>query len=1234
MATSEQPSASRDLSLNFFQTSLCVVPPAHLCGEINRLRFTYDQTYGRWPPHINILHPFVAAASLPEAAALIGARLAALRETSSSPDVHIRLDGADYFSTQKGKIIHLAPRPSGGTALKHLRNIVLEALGQPESTLYNAHLTIGQTKANDEPAREALLSKAQLLSPIEWTVEELVVLVRERVGNRGSKTTKMRVWGTIDISGNFTMMKNDEDGGEAESSLYSFGTIPEELVSPEGLVVEPMTTYQFRPDGCIWRPCSFSSHEAELAPDNLTVSSYNVLLDHPHPPPRARYPALVRNILSKAALADVLLLQEVCDDFLSHLLAQDDIRNHYRFVSHGPPDQAGIGPLSLQRNIIALSRFKFSWEVLTFKERHKNAVVLEMKSVGRQNGNSEFSPLIIAAIHLSSGLTDKRVLAKESQFRTLFNFFEKNYPNNPCIIAGDTNIITSAITIEKALQEELLSPEGVDRCSQLETLLSKSRFQDAWLVARVDAKYIPPYLHDDMTLDDLHEGEQGATFDPQRNPLAAASAGFDGRPERYDRILVDGKGTLKVVSFNLFGLPNVDTSFPWRQTLEEEAAWIQIGSDHWGVKATFKIQPQSEEPDTTTEESTLFSLKSPANLADKHSLDECLHEYSMLPSNEDIDKRHGALGVLRNLVIRGPVNQAENIEQNINGPSISMVLVPVGSYGLGVWSPSSDIDCLFIGPISSKTFFAVAEQRLRKAADAGIRILRKVIATTGTMLELEVNGVKCDLQYCPAARVVAAWRNISQLPPDDPTFHLSSQALTKLQAFRDLDYIQRSLPDLASFRTAHRFITAWAKHRGIYLARFGYLGGIHITMMLSRICKLLCREGAKVSSTDLICTFFNHYAHFNWENEIVFDPCFFESPPRYRRYVNEPMVILTIHTPLVNVARAATASSKRVIVEELQRMAQFILVRGMSWLKLLGGSKSTSGPSQEFLMAYNSYIKIHVQYWGISLAKGSTLVGWLESRCVRLLNDIDRRLPGIYTRIWPARFTSKEATGDDTEYQGCYLIGLARKDIKDEAETATKEERKQNLALLQRILEQFKSQAQAERKYFDPATAWLDVTHVKQSELGSLKLDEREWGTYILADDLSDSEGDEEDENVDIKADEAAAVAAGQAARKVGSSKGVPSKPGVKLRPAADILSRLRWDPNIDSGNYVVGYEDRFLGSLEIPLDNWKTEQTDEEFIPQHRIIYFRRKSDGVVVWERESKKDLIFGSGVEGEAE
>ena len=46
---------------------------------------------------------------------------------------------------------------------------------------------------------------------------------------------------------------------------------------------------------------------------------------------------------------------------------------------------------------------------------------------------------------------------------------------------------------------------------------------------------------------------------------------------------------------------------------------------------------------------------------------------------------------------------------------------------------------------------------------------------------------------------------------------------------------------------------------------------------------------------------------------------------------------------------------------------------------------------------------------------------------------------------------------------------------------------------------------------------------------------------------------------------------------------------------------------------------------------NWVRETSDEEFIPQQRIRYIKRNSDGEVVWDREARIDKIFGSGLTG---
>ncbi|KEF53292.1 uncharacterized protein A1O9_10740 [Exophiala aquamarina CBS 119918] len=106
--------------------------------------------------------------------------------------------------------------------------------------------------------------------------------------------------------------------------------------------------------------------------------------------------------------------------------------------------------------------------------------------------------------------------------------------------------------------------------------------------------------------------------------------------------------------------------------------------------------------------------------------------------------------------------------------------------------------------------------------------------------------------------------------------------------------------------------------------------------------------------------------------------------------------------------------------------------------------------------------------------------------------------------------------------------------------------------------------------------------------------------------------------------------------RRRGKDGNVPnsnSTPTPKMRSAQDVLHRLQWDGDLDISRFKVGYLERFDGIKETPASNWVTEVTDEEWIPQHRIKYFKRvdPSGGseVVVWDRDQRIDTIFGSGM-----
>ena len=981
MAATEEPTepTSSGVGVRSYDAALCLIPPRQLWPSIDRLRMLYDKAYEKWPPHVNLLYPFVVPDNLSLASELILSKLRDWSQEQGNSRLRVRLDEAGEFFHKHSNTIYICDKdPTHVSRLAELRRLILSALGQNEGD-DQMHMTIGQSEDKNSSPHKFLLDKARLLPAVVWDINELHIFVRERTQVVGNTTSQMRLWGTIDLrSLSLTQEKEPIALLGSDGLSQMLGTGSGSTRESESSIRLP---YVFSPSDQKWALYSTQPpvDEASL-PQGLSIASYNVLAEFHHPPSHDRYPIIIRNLLEQLAAAEVLVLEEVTDDFLSYLLRDENIRQAYRFVSHGPPEQLDIEPLPSHINTIILSKLFFSWNWISFRQHHKGSIIAKFENIGKECENGRL-PAILSTAHLTCGFTDGSVAKKKLELQSLLKYLSDSYPENPWIVVGDFNITTSAYTIDAALKKKAISPQTATYLTDLETSLTEAGLVDAWSYARVQFGD-SSFDQDERHTSEVFEGEEGATFDPTTNELSAeiVGNGFNNRPQRYDRILIKGQDFFNISGFNMFGKNKGPLG---HETAGEGSDATEVplsyGSDHWGVRCSLKITSGTSERhmDDSSKLSVPVTLNmAPGPLGDVSELRERLAKRNVFPSEEDITARQAALSLLKEIIIE----EADSV--NSRGKPV-FVLVPVGSYGLGVWTPSSDIDCLCIGPVSPRVFFALATQRLRNASARGVKILRRVRAHSGTMIELEVLGIKMDLQYCPATFIAETWPYAMSLPPTDPAFTLSVQTLAKLKPVRDLYYLRRTVPDFVAFKLAHQAIKFWAKQRGIYAAKFGYLGGIHISILLSRVSKLISYDGKTVSVPTVLTTFFDHYANFDWKNHMAFDP-FFHKRPRYVRTAREPMVILGYHAPALNTAIAASPPSVRTMSDEFKRANALLSRDGMTWADFLGDETSEPGAT-EFLRCYKTYIKIDAQFWGVSLAKGSSFVGWLESRCVMLL---------------------------------------------------------------------------------------------------------------------------------------------------------------------------------------------------------------------------------------------------------
>lgn len=722
-ATAERPFAESH------DTALCLIPPPQSWGPINALRSLNDEKFTKWPPHVTLVYPFVTPEALPDVAeALCQQKIASQEE-----DISISLEEAGVFSHRRRSTVFIRPKPGHQVnRLSELRDQIHRFLGWPKGRDYRPHLTLAQSEDSQASWHQFLLEKARLLTPLTWHTHQLAIMIRDpQSPNSTAASRPMRLWGYIDLISQSVVRD--------PTTLAAIPTLPIEVSLPR-----PQATFHHDGVNMSWEPLPDSITNADVEPtqlNRLVIASYNVLAEFDWPPSSSRYPALVGNILSERASADILVLQEVTDQFLSFLLSNSNIRSQYLYATHGPPDQHGVAPLPSHLNIVVLSKLPFQWEYLpSFK--HKGFGILKFPTV-RTGGPSDSPPLplVLAACHLSRGLTDAALATKRDEVKRLTEYLNSSFPQHPWIVAGDFNLASSSHTIDQALQRGEISQKGLEYIEEIEATVSKAGLQDAWLLSRVGPGESSSTTGNHESDLGLYEGEQGATFDPISNPLAAASVGAGGsRPQRYDRMLVTKSAQLYPHGFNMFG-----------QAMDASGSIPQSpASDHWGIRCLLMLSPSNLGVDipSSSKFQEINLRKAAPTWGSFEELKASLVSNGQFPSASDAELRQEAIDLLRRTLLENDApDDAEKRSQ------VQLVLIPVGSFGLGVWTSLSDIDCLCVGNISSKTFFSLAVQKLKKASTNGIKILRRVMANTGTMLELEIRGIKFDLQYCAAAAI-------------------------------------------------------------------------------------------------------------------------------------------------------------------------------------------------------------------------------------------------------------------------------------------------------------------------------------------------------------------------------------------------------------------------------------------------------------------------------------------------
>ncbi|KAJ3916732.1 2'-5' RNA ligase superfamily-domain-containing protein [Lentinula edodes] len=928
-------------------------------------------------------------------------------------------------------------------------------------------------------------------------------------------------------------------------------------------------------DNTSWKFCDQSMDKGVL-PSTLSIATYNILHDDRFPIPN-RLPYIIQAILSSNA--DIICLQEVTDESLPVILSSTSIHSRFKYSSRHPDVI-----LENERNILILSRYPFSWYKLDIGGKHKPAFIATfINPFGWKN-----SKFVLAATHLSRA--SPYMEQKTAEMEALIKHLHGTHLDADWVIAGDINW-----------------PENFGATP------AEELFEDCGLV-------IP----------------HGPSFDPSTNPLAAATMQTSPHSQRYDRVYVKRIGGWALQNTQLFG--NGDSP----------------PSDHYGLSVGFQCRVVPTKIAVESDvglgaESHPITLLSPTGKLTTTELVELTRAQSWLPSAEQERKMSIVIETLRSFICPSsefPTTSTGHVQIRIEC---------VGSYALGVHTSASDVDCLAVGNVSSSTFWALMKHKLRRNAKAlengyglDVRLRRFVKDAVVQMMNLEVEGTKVDLQYCPARGLVGEeWGNIQSLPSDSPLFLLPHSSLVTLNAYRDVLTILKFLQPpslLSAFRTAHRAIKLYLVAQGLFGSRFGFLGGFHLTILLSRVTLTLVSSGGseELESHHLVRQFFLTYRHWNWERDAVSAIPYRELGPATgvsrRSSTKAAMVVLSIERPTSNLTSNASRNSVDVMRRAFEK-ADKMLEECRNWVEVCGLEPEGEAPYQVFLKQHKVFIKLDIHFWGGSNLKGRAIIGWLESRIVSLLVHLYTAVPSISVRFWPVRFADTEtidSTDDARNLHGFYLFGLSPFSSASPSKLQEIE-----LAALTQCIRSFEADLQSNVKYYDSQTTFISLGIMTQKSL------KKETGlTNIIPDSFTWSDNgfdpvDDDEENIEEKDDEfdipgpeQSMISASQRKKALAASTRNKATlytptPG-KLRTSADVMNRLLWDPVLGKKEYIVGYEDRFLGIQELKLRDWVMKEVEHEsFIPQHRIVYFKHLTNGEIVWDKRKKIDMVFGSGL-----
>ena len=354
------------------------------------------------------------------------------------------------------------------------------------------------------------------------------------------------------------------------------------------------------------------------------------------------------------------------------------------------------------------------------------------------------------------------------------------------------------------------------------------------------------------------------------------------------------------------------------------------------------------------------------------------------PDSEDlVIKRQEVLERLNYLITEFVREIARKTGNDANGlENVQGLLVPYGSYRLGVVSSGSDIDCICVCPffVTRTHFFTIFFDMIKD--HSLIKDLIKIENAYSPIMSFKFEGIEIDLSFASLA-----------LPtiPHDIDFlndhildNIDEESVRSLNGRRTNDMLLELVPNKENFRFLLRFTRIWAKKRGLYGNVFGYFGGINLAILSA----FICQRYPKKSPAFLIYRFFADLGSWEWPSPILLNHPIKSGtkenwdPTMKSEGKKDYMPIITPSYPTINSLRSATKSTRDYLTHEFkyaEKLALEILEKSKSWQILI--------QTPVFFNHWKYYVHILLKTDNENLLKDWT--GFVQSKIKSLIINLE-----------------------------------------------------------------------------------------------------------------------------------------------------------------------------------------------------------------------------------------------------